>query len=270
MLKRILAVIFSITAVFTALTFAFAATESDVTFNGASGFIFNPESGDLFQDFKNMMPGDEREQRIVIQNTSENKPVTIYLRAEVSKEYKDFFDYMTISVYKSRTASTRGTLIAENKASEAGVLLNDTSLGEYRKGSIGYLTVVLKIDKSMGNDYMFKEGIIKWIFTAEEDDTTKPTVPTQPTPTSEPTTKPTTQPTTKPTTAPSEPTTKRVPSPTVKPSETTKPTTTRAPASVIADIPNTGSSNTLPISIVCLGALSFVSIILIKSKKEKD
>ena len=268
MLKRILAVIFSITAVFTALTFAFAATESDVTFNGASGFIFNPESGDLFQDFKNMMPGDVKEQRIVIQNTSENKPVTIYLRAEVSKEYKDFFDYMTISVYKSRTASTRGTLITENKASEEGVLLNDTSLGEYRKGTIGYLTVVLKIDKSMGNDYMFKEGIIKWIFTAEEDETTKPT--TQLAPTTEPTTKPTTQPTTKPTTAPSEPTTRKAPVPTVKPSETTKPTTTRTPASVIADIPNTGSSNTLPISIVCLGALSFVSIILIKSKKEKN
>ncbi len=287
MAKKSIAIIIALFAILTIITGAFADSQSEVIFNGASGFVFNPENGDLFQDFKNMMPGDTKEQHIVIQNTSENKPVTIYLKAKVSEEYKDFFDFMTISVYKSYTASTLGTLIAENKASEEGVLLNNTSLGEYRKGSIGYLTVLLKIDESMDNDYMFKEGIIKWTFTAEEDGTTQrptepPTKPTQTNPLPPDTTKHTSSDkpvtTLKPYSRPSTTktvTTRKEPI-TLKPTSTQKDTpadtliTTRKNAPVINNIPDTGSANTLPVSIVCLGALSLASIILVKNKKKKE
>ena len=47
---------------------AFAA-DSTVEYNNAREFVFNPEGGDLFQNFKGVMPGDKTEQKIVLKNT---------------------------------------------------------------------------------------------------------------------------------------------------------------------------------------------------------
>ena len=81
---------------------SFAARGSNsicgVNYTNASQFLFNPEGGDLFSNFKGVMPGDNLKQEIVIANQLATKKVTLYLRAEIDEQYKKFLDCIEIEV----------------------------------------------------------------------------------------------------------------------------------------------------------------------------
>lgn len=177
-------------------TISVFAAGSDVSLNNAYNYIFKLDPHeDLFENFKGIMPGEHREQLIVLQNTEKNKNVTIYMRAETFEEYKKFLDYMTLEIYKSDTPDGEKVLISKNTASETGALEKDIKLATMAPGDKVYITVLLDVDIKMGNSQALTKGVIRWIFSAEEEiikekDTTKtPDNPTDKPTDKEPTTK---------------------------------------------------------------------------------
>ena len=148
------------------LSFAVFADNSSVVYEGeAEYFVFLPESTDLFQNMKNLMPGDSVSQDILVKN-NENKLARIYLRAEpVNEEYYEFLSYMTLTVVQDGSV-----ILSESLANEPGDLAYNVLLGEFKPGEETTLTATLNVDIEMGNEFQMDEGRIIWIFSVIEDD----------------------------------------------------------------------------------------------------
>ena len=263
--KKILIIFFSLLLCFSFGFNAFAAPSITIT-PGTEEFIFNPTNKDMFEDFKDMMPGDSRTQQIALVNNETDINATIYMRAEVEQKDKDFLRWYKLSVYYSEEANIIGTLLAENVASIEGSLQNDIKLGTIKPGQTAYITVKIESDKQMSNDYKLQSGMIHWIFSCEEEKITETTTEK---PTERPTEKPTERPKTeqpsrtqRPSTTrrdPYRPTTKVTEAPTTQPEPSTKP----------SKIPYTGSRQYMSIA-VSLAALSGVTIIVMSKAKKKE
>lgn len=170
-MKKIISLFVVFVMMFSLSIFTFAADGSlcSVTYeSGARDFVFSPDNKDLFQNFKGVMPGDELTQTITVKNTKTDRFINIYLKAEVSEEYKEFLDNMTLTVTKTPFKSTNTTTLSEGKASEANQLSEPILLGTFAQNEGVELNVVLKVDKNMGNEFQNAQGVINWVFTAEE------------------------------------------------------------------------------------------------------
>lgn len=185
MMKKLISLAVAIILCVCVGTAAFAADDSlcSVNYTNASQFVFNPNGGDLFKNFKGVMPGDELSQDIVIANQLATRTVTIYLRAKIDESYKDFLDNIEIEVSLNKH-DLGEKVLAKNKASEAGNLEKAVCLGTYAPGEQGELKVKIKVDKSMGNEFKNAKGVIEWIFSAEEGEepTTEEPITEKPTP----------------------------------------------------------------------------------------
>jgi len=132
-------------------------------------FVFTPENTDLFQNFKDLMPGDTVEQKITVQNTAPYI-VRLWLAADpaVSEADRDFLSQMKLTV------KAEGSKIFEAAASEQdGLAPTEDSpygvlLGTFKNRGTVELTAKLELPVTMGNEYMAQEGIVPWTFTAEE------------------------------------------------------------------------------------------------------
>lgn len=257
--KKILSVLLIILILSFNFITAFAA-DTDVELNNAYNYIFklNPRE-DLFQNFKGIMPGDHKTQLIALQNTESDKNITIYMRAETFEEYKEFLDWMTLKVYKSETPNGEKILLSQNHASEPGKLVTDIKLATMAPGEKVYITVILDVDIKMGNSQALTNGIIRWIFSCEEEE-----IIDNPT-------KPTTEPTTK-HTDPSEPT--KPTGPTVPSTDTPSDKPTTGTTKYNDDNPQspfTGSQDTLlwiSMTVIIISALAGFAAFI--SKKNKN
>ncbi len=181
MRKKLIAIIGILTAlllVFTPLYTAYAKT-AGVTYEGDSQrFVFLPESTDLFQGFKGVMPGDELSQDIYVSNDSDNE-VILYLRAEIPEDgNKDFLDQMVLTVYGLNREK-----IYEGKSGKAGSLSEGYDLGSLKPGDEGKLVAKLQVPIDMDNTYQSQIGKISWIFSAQEVEE----IPEEPVPLTPPT-----------------------------------------------------------------------------------
>lgn len=139
---------------------------------GAEKFVFLPGSSlsasDLFEGFKDVLPGDVLTQTIRVQNDSAGS-VRIYMRADpVSAADADFLNQLHLSV----TAGEKE--IFDVQAGEQDGLANNTLLGTFKKSGGTDLTVTLEVPAELGNEYMDRLGTVPWTFLAEEvtaDDT---------------------------------------------------------------------------------------------------
>ena len=139
---------------------------------GAEKFVFLPGSSlsasDLFEGFKDVLPGDVLTQTIRVQNDSASS-VRIYMRADpVSAADADFLNQLHLSV----TAGEKE--IFDAQAGEQGGLVNNTLLGTFKKSGGTDLTVTLEVPAELGNEYMDRLGTVPWTFLVEEvtaDDT---------------------------------------------------------------------------------------------------
>ncbi len=128
---------------------------------GAEKFVFLPGS-DLFESFKNVLPGDELTQTITVRNDKDMQ-VRIYLRAEpVNQASEEFLSHLTLTV------TCKDKEIFDDAASETAQLTKATLLGTFRKNGSTDLTVTLSVPADMGNEYMSAIGFVPWTFIAEE------------------------------------------------------------------------------------------------------
>lgn len=177
---------------------AFAA-DSTITFKGAQeGFNFQPGSEytatDLFDSFKDVMPGDKLTETIQVKNEATDCDyIKLYMRAVVHDEngnpltYSETFenadgkDQANVAGQRDETVATMqgflsqltmriyngNQLIYNASPDEAGALVNNVLLGTLSKGESLNLKVELDVPIELGNEYANRVGEVDWVFLAE-------------------------------------------------------------------------------------------------------
>ena len=184
-MKKIIAVLLLLTLALTACT-ALADTTKVVyegKKNGEGQFtVISMAENDLFDNFKNLLPGDTVEQKIEVVNNSKSK-VRIYMRALDPVEYSDYLGFLD---KMWMTVNTKKTEIFDAVPGQRAQLENWTLLGTFKKKGAATLDVdlylpfhdevvidgevVLKLSEkeTLDNDYQFAKGAVQWEFRIEE------------------------------------------------------------------------------------------------------
>lgn len=192
---RLAAALILVLAVVMSLAPVTLAVDSTVTFLGKDeGFEFLPGSdytdSDLFDGFKDVMPGDTLSETIKVKNESDDSDyIKLYLKAAVHDEEEnplsagvaeagetvatmtDFLSQLSMRVWNG------SDLVYEASPDETDGLAEAVLLGIFRKGDSAALTAELKVPVDLGNDYNYRVGEVDWVFTAElfDDPTPPPT-----------------------------------------------------------------------------------------------
>ena len=172
----------------TAITFK-GLTEG---FEGAVGSEYTDT--DLFNNFKDVMPGDKLTETIQIKNESTDCDyIKLYLKAEAHDEeanpltYSETFentdgkDQGGIDGERDETVATMSDFLAqlsmkiyngdeliyEATPDELDGLKESVLLGTLRKGESAVLTVELEVPITLDNKYAYRVGEVDWIFKTE-------------------------------------------------------------------------------------------------------
>lgn len=134
--------------------------------NEAEKFVFLPGSQysgtDMFENFKNCVPGDVLNQLITVRNYT-GKQVRIYMKAEpIDEADRAFLEQLHMTV------TSKDGVIFEAAPSETAQLTEYVLLGTFRYQGTTELDVQLTIPVEMGNEYMGAIGTVPWTFMAEE------------------------------------------------------------------------------------------------------
>lgn len=184
-MKRITSILASLalTLIFmTGLAVTASAADSTVTFRGfQKGFDFQPGSEytmtDLFDNFKNVMPGDTPWETITFTNAATDCDfIQLSLRAEIHSDaaaasMADFLEQLSIEVFKD------GNSIYKNSMNQLDHLNEAMPLGIFRTGESATLKVQLIVPADLGNEYANRIGEVDWVFRAEKYTPTDPKVP---------------------------------------------------------------------------------------------
>lgn len=141
---------------------------------------------DLFDNFKNVMPGDSLEQVITVENHAEDSGyIDLYLRVEVHDQdgrpvsedesletMLDFLSQLNMKIYQG------DRVIYESSTDDPAQLTENTFLLRISKNRSAKLRVDIDVPIELGNEYMNRTGAIDWIFTAEGKD--RPQTPITP------------------------------------------------------------------------------------------
>ncbi len=159
------------------------AADASINFLGEKGFEFQPGSKytatDLFDNFKNVLPGDTVRQTITFTNSARDCDVAnLYMRAvthneetnPLSEKAAETETVATMSEFLSKLSMkvwNGGELIYEASPDQLDGLKNNVYLGSFRTGEKTTLTVELTVPADLGNEYMNRVGEVDWIFHAE-------------------------------------------------------------------------------------------------------
>lgn len=168
-MKRVIAILTALIVLSFSAVSVFAAG-GQVTYDGnAKEFIFEPGSKhsvtDLFPNFKDVMPGDSINQKILVKNDVNNEvKVKIYMRSLGAHEDSvDFLSQMKLTV----TLLT-DTNLFDATADEKAQLEDWTYLGLLYSGGEAELDVKLDVPVTMGNEFQEQVGFLDWEFKVEE------------------------------------------------------------------------------------------------------
>lgn len=165
-------IFFILCALLTALllmpVFASGEGDSNVTYKGgAEHFIVLPEDKDLFQNFKDMMPGETREQIIEVRNEYSG-PLAFYLHAEEAPNEEQngvyLIDILDFTLFQDGKQLYQGKL----RGSVPG-MSEDILLGKLKKGeSVKLIATLTAPGAEMDNRYQLTRAAVKWVFTVED------------------------------------------------------------------------------------------------------
>ena len=202
LLKKLSAILMAAVMTIGAMPMTSLAAESVITYKGRNiGFSFTPgseyTSSDLFENFKNVMPGDVRTEQVSIQNEAtgcdgirvwmsmllhdekqdaNGNPISSKVLAELEADDRkgtgetsldymhDFLKQLTLTVKSGDTVVYSGHPHSLADGFEEG----NVYLGSLNKNNSMKLDVELSVDIEMGNEYANRIGEVDWIFLVEE------------------------------------------------------------------------------------------------------
>ena len=167
-----LAMVFAMSVVSLADNVSAAGTPT-VTFTAEKAFAFT-DKNDLFDNFKNMMPGDRLSQNIDVKSEASGR-YDIYLYARDCELYKDAEADGGIHLEnkENKTSLLQYVTVTDAEGNvldlvNAGVGTAGVKLGRFSKGDEIQLTVKVELPIELDNKYQDAEAYIDWIFYAEE------------------------------------------------------------------------------------------------------
>ena len=180
--KTIFSLVLTLLLTVSLATSAFAA--SSITFKGFSdGFDFQPGSEytetDLFDGFKNVMPGDTVTDTITFTNEATDCDyVNLYMRAEahdeagnpLSETVAQQEDVATMTEFLSQLSMKvwNGTeLVYDASPDQLDGLKDNILLGTFRTGDTTTLKVELTVPIELDNRFANRVGEVDWIFHVE-------------------------------------------------------------------------------------------------------
>lgn len=140
-----------------------------------SGATMSSGEPDLFPAFKDLMPGDEREQQIEIRATGVKSQVRVFLRAVVDHETAHLLSPITLTAAVSDVSAD--WLQAETPGS---VFAHPTEVATFTSDGSTVLNLQLSVPTSVGNELADANKTIRWEITAEDDGETIPAQPAGP------------------------------------------------------------------------------------------
>lgn len=150
-------------------TISYDGNARQLTVSGTTGSSGEP---DLFPAFKDLMPGDEREQQIEIRATGVKSQVRVFVRAVVDQETADMLSPITLTA--SAGDATAGWLQAGTPGS---VFAYPTQVAAFTSDGSTVLNLQLSVPTSVGNELADASKTIRWEITAEDDGETIPAQP---------------------------------------------------------------------------------------------
>lgn len=198
-MKKLFSLLLALLVVISLAVPAFAASDAVITVKNKSLFDYEVESQytstDLFNGFKDVLPGDKISQTVVIKNQSYSSDyIKVYLKAVPHDEtdnpltYSETFEntdgkdqagvagqrdetVATMEVFLSqltlRVFDKNDKLIYEAFPDKTGGLKSNVYLGSLRRWKSMKLTVELDVPAELGNEYASRVGEVDWVFTIE-------------------------------------------------------------------------------------------------------
>ena len=168
-MKRFFAFCLTLVLLLTLALPAHAAGGQVVYSENAEKFFFLPGSEfsptDLFPNFKDVMPGDSLEQRIVVKNDISNDcKVKVYIRSLGAHAYsQEFLSQLTMTVTKAQD-----TVLFDAPADQSAQLTDWVYLGTLYSGGECELIVTLDVPVTLDNNFKNLIGYLDWELAVEE------------------------------------------------------------------------------------------------------
>ena len=142
-------------------TIAYDGNACQLTVSGATGSSGEP---DLFPAFKDLMPGDVREQQIEVRATGVKSQVRVFVRAVVDHETAHLLSPITLTA--SAGDASAGWL---QTGTPGSVFAHPTRVATFTSDGSTVLNLQLSVPTSVGNELADANKTIRWEITAEDD-----------------------------------------------------------------------------------------------------
>ncbi len=139
---------------------AYDGNAHQLTVSGAMGSSDDP---DLFPAFKDLMPGDTRDQQIEIRATGVKSQVRVFVRAVVDQETADMLSPITLTAAGDSSAGWLQT------GTPGSVFAYPTQIATFTSDGSTVLNLQLSVPTSVGNELADANKAIRWEITAEDD-----------------------------------------------------------------------------------------------------
>ena len=151
---------------------AFADTPAIAYDGDARQLTVSSGEPDLFPAFKDLMPGDAREQQIEVRATGVKSQVRVFVRAVVDHETAHLLSPITL------TASAGDASVGWLQTGTPGsVFAYPTQVATFTSDGSTVLNLQLSVPTSVGNELADASKNVRWEITAEDDGETIPAQP---------------------------------------------------------------------------------------------